>query len=266
MGLRPSGPAEVVEAHLRYHVAAGVDLFVVANAGVAAELRDVLGRFQDRLVTAASTGANGSASDWLIRGRSNEFWWPRGGSLRDVLAAAPDDVDAVQGLARRFAHAPDEGRTYFERTTSRLVPSVVNGDAIPARRPQRRFVMRRSRDGAGSGGTELRGWFPLEVLCFPLEGGGTPEQGGLTEDTRVLGALRQIAAGEALSFPRLTALDDPAFGLEIAALTELDVATASRRIDELERRLADLERRPERRIVAGLDRLRRGATGRKGRS
>ena len=92
--------------------------------------------------------------------------------------------------------------------------------------------------------------------------------GSLVEDTRLRDALRTLAAAQplpeslepgafgspggdrGLTFLRPSAQEEAAYAAEVAVLGEADSVRLQRRLDELELRLARLERRPLHRIVA----------------
>ena len=57
----------------------------------------------------ARLAATDYGADWVINTDADEFWWPRGGSLREVLAAVPEQYGIVQGFWRSFVPRPDEG-------------------------------------------------------------------------------------------------------------------------------------------------------------
>jgi hypothetical protein len=89
------------------------------------------------------------------------------------------------------------------------------------------------------------------------------DEGSLVLDTRLRGALRVLAGAEGepppaadvrfalpgqdsprLRFPRPSVVEDAAYAVEAAVLGEADAVRLQRRLDELERRLALLERNP----------------------
>jgi hypothetical protein len=83
----------------------------------------------------------------------------------------------------------------------------------------------------------------------------------LVVDTRLRDALRTLAAGETLVFPRPTVVDEAAYAVDVATLGEADVVRLQRRLDTLEQRLVSVERRPsvriERKLRGAAKKLRR---------
>src|SRR5262249_12930310 len=83
----------------------------------------------------------------------------------------------------------------------------------------------------------------------------------LVVDTRLRDALRTLAAGDKLVFPRPTVVDEAAYAVDVATLGEADVVRLPRRLDTLERRLVSVERRPsvriERKLRGAAKKLRR---------
>jgi hypothetical protein len=74
------------------------------------------------------------------------------------------------------------------------------------------------------------------------------EEGSLVVDTRLRDALRALADGKPLTFPRPTVVDEAAYAVDVAALGEADVVRLQRRLDTLEQRLLTIERRPSVRL------------------
>ena len=57
-------------------------------------------------------------ADWVISSDADEFWWPRGESLPDVLAVIPERYEVVQALVREFRPRAGDGE-FGERLTIR---------------------------------------------------------------------------------------------------------------------------------------------------
>jgi hypothetical protein len=216
----PSGTSgEMEEAQRSFHVAAGVDVI--------------------------KTDAGEVEADWLIESGLDEFWWPRRGSLKAVLAAVPERYGAVEAVVRHFAPIAGDGR-FSERMVYRVAPQGpldhLESPWLPARR-----IVRRT-DAAPR--AMLRGWYPIEVLHFPMKSTGGLDaarieqglrEGALREDTRLRDAFRALEAGSPLVIEPPTAVDDAMLGADLAVLGDADVIRARRRLDELEERLAAVE-------------------------
>jgi hypothetical protein len=106
--------------------------------------------------------------------------------------------------------------------------------------------------------------------------------GSLVVDTRLRDAIRTLAGDDSapvsqtggpggfalpkegvvrLSFPRPSVVEDAAYAVEAAALGEADTVRVQRRLDELEARLASLERGLWHRLTRRTARLVRGGRG-----
>ena len=261
LALTELGPPEIVEAQLAFHLAAGVDLVLVPGVPGSEPFTRENGAV--RVVRDTSRGWDEVAAEfgaaWIIEAGAAEFWWPNGGSLADLVRLLPPDVAAIQAIERRFAPAANGDGLLLERTTMRLAPGAPALDTpLPAgRRPR---LIRRTGSQPSAAST-LRGWYPVEILCFPLSlNGDRPgNRGGATiEDTRVRDALRRLAAGEQPEFTRRGAVEDPAFGVEVASAFEEEVLTTNVLLAALERRVAKLEAR---RLRVRAGRLARRARG-----
>ena len=76
---------------------------------------------QDEWVTRmARLAATEFEADWVIESDADEFWWPRGGSLKDVLATVPERFGLVRGCWRHFVPLPEDGAPFSERMIVRL--------------------------------------------------------------------------------------------------------------------------------------------------
>lgn len=187
--------ADIIAEHLEYHLGAGVD-FVIATdhrsrdgtteilesyqrAGVLRLIRDASefarqSEWQTRMARLASTDHE---ADWVINSDADEFWWPRGGSLKSVLNEVPATHGVVRGLVRNFAPRRADSGSFTERMTVRLANSAPINDPATPFRPVAKVAHRGHpavvvRDGShrvfGLPRGILDTWFPLEVLHFPL--------------------------------------------------------------------------------------------------
>jgi hypothetical protein len=191
--------ADIVDAHIAFHLHAGVD-FVIATDHMSADATpDILERYerdgrlhlirehepelrQDEWVTRmARLAATEYEADWVINSDADEFWWPRAGSLKEVLAAIPDRFGVVRGGWRHFLPRPDDERFFAERMTVRLARPAHPGDKTTvyhahqkvAHRARPEVEIERGNHNAHGPGLEpLRAWLPIEVLHFSLRSVG----------------------------------------------------------------------------------------------
>jgi hypothetical protein len=125
----------------------------------------------------ARLAASEFGADWVINSDADEFWWPRGGSLRDVLAAVPEEFGIVRAFWRSFVPRPDDDALFAERMTARLTQHAPINDPTSFYRPVIKVahradptvrVARGNHALADSNFRTLATWHPVEVLHFPL--------------------------------------------------------------------------------------------------
>ena len=133
--------ADILDAQLAFHLNAGVDFVIATDHRSEDGTTEILEQYereghlhlireeseqfeQSRWVTRmARLAATDFGASWVLNSDSDEFWWPRGADLKDVLAAIPDRY----GLdPRSLADVPSPSR--------------------------RRTVLRRAHDGAARAG------------------------------------------------------------------------------------------------------------------
>jgi Glycosyl transferase family 2 len=193
MTLLVRNEADIIAAQLAFHRQAGVDLVLATDNGSTDETPEVLERFahdgfviwerdpdrglsQVECVTRmARRGATEFGADWVINSDGDEFWWPRGGTLKDVFARVHRRFATVSGMWRHFVPVvPDDG-FFAERMTLRLSAPVVDRQHLF--NPHFKTAHRASpaitigggnHDATGPGIVPLRGWYPIDVLHFPL--------------------------------------------------------------------------------------------------
>jgi Glycosyl transferase family 2 len=196
MTLLARDEADIIRTHLEYHLSAGVD-FVIATdhrsedgttdvleeyerAGVLQLLREESqfirqDEWQTRMARLATTE---HAADWVITSDADEFWWPRGGTLKEVLEAVPDRFGAVRALVRNFVPRRDDEEWFGDGLTVRLAASApINDPASPFRPvvkvahradPKARITSGGAHGVLGLSRPLLRSWHPLEDLHLPL--------------------------------------------------------------------------------------------------
>lgn len=288
----------VLDAHLSYQLNAGVDLVLATVVGSAPHATELLDSYQRgghvRLLRGRSEPATAATrtrmaqlaateigADWVIDSEPDEFWWPRGESLKDVLAPIPPRYTVVQALRRRlYSEADATGDFAAEQMTLRrslLVASDRGTDSVAAMlRPVHRADPEVIIDDAGGVVVRrfvpLRAWYPIEVFHF---GGGDGEErpaqdlADLVRDMRLRDALRTLrdnagedAPGEfalpqpgLLSFRTPDVVDDAAYAVECAAVGEVDLPRLEQYISELEQRVGWLEQRFWPRVLRAGSRL-----------
>jgi hypothetical protein len=185
---------DVVDSWLAFHLNAGADLVIATDNRSRDGTTEVLEEYartgqvhlirepgedlrQDEWVTRmARLAATEFGADWVINSDADEFWWPRGASLSEVLRAVPPRYGTVGAFLRVFCPRPgDEG--FAERMTVRFSALAPINDPASLYKPIRKIIhrghpeIRLTRGNhalVGSPFAPLRGWFPIECFHFPL--------------------------------------------------------------------------------------------------
>jgi len=185
---------DVVDAWLSYHLNAGVDVVIATDNRSEDGTTEVLEEYarsgqvrlirepgedlrQDEWVTRmARLAATEFGADWVINSDADEFWWPRGASLAEVLAAVPQRYGTVGAFLRVFCPRPGDER-FAERMTVRFSALAPINDPASLYKPIRKIIHRGHPEIRLTRGNHalvdspfapLRGWFPVECLHFPL--------------------------------------------------------------------------------------------------
>jgi Glycosyl transferase family 2 len=195
MTLLARDEADVVDENLKFHLNAGVD-FVIAMDNLSqdgtTEILETYARSGDlHLIRQESEylrqadwitelgrlAATDFGADWVIHSDSDEFWWPRGDSLKEVLTSIPTRYGVVRALLRHFVPRPDDGSPFAERMTARMSASSPINDPRSLYRPNLKIVHRADPNVNVSIGAQrlidsplvpLRGWYPIEFFHFPV--------------------------------------------------------------------------------------------------
>src|SRR5262245_19793925 len=92
--------ADIIDNHIAFHLAGGVDFVIAADNGSTDETREILETYardghlyrislpdpfsQIEVVTRmARLAATRFGADWVINSDGDEFWWPRTGTLKE---------------------------------------------------------------------------------------------------------------------------------------------------------------------------------------
>jgi hypothetical protein len=183
---------DVVAAQLAHHLDAGVDFVVATDNRSSDGTTEVLERYasegrlhlirepgddlrQTEWVTRmARLAATDFGADWVVNTDADEFWWPEGESLRDVLSAVPSDFGVVRAAWRNFVPRPDGDPFFAERMTVRYCapsfhPHPLSTHSKSAHRGVSDVrVGRGNHEAFGHALRPIRGWYPLEILHFPV--------------------------------------------------------------------------------------------------
>jgi hypothetical protein len=248
-----------IDQFLAFHRDAGVDVVLIGGqAPLVASEHDFVHRVDDAGSQSdlARVAVERFGAEWILPGRLDEIWWPRGESLRDVLKVIPPRYGLVQGLVRTFVGevgSSTGGSAFVSRTlrTSLLGPDGSGGESLDTLlRPVYRAGPNVTLDDAdwtlGGRRVPLRAWYPLEVFCYPpgafldrssIDAGLA--DGSLAVDTR----LRDALVAGTTSFPMPSIVEDSSYAVECAAVGEVDLVRLDRQIRDLELRIAELEAR-----------------------
>jgi hypothetical protein len=192
MTLRARNEADIIDAQLSFHLNAGVDFVVAIDNGSDDGTSELLESYaRDGYVDVthdpadydeggwvtkmARRAATEFGADWVINSDADEFWWPRGGSLKDVLAAVPARYGSVRGMWRHFAPRPESDDFFAERMTIRVCNPGAddNSPYSPRYKTAHRAdpavdVLPGNHRALGRRLDPIRGWYPIDVLHFPI--------------------------------------------------------------------------------------------------
>jgi hypothetical protein len=187
--------ADVIDAQVAFHLNAGADLVIATDNNSQDGTTEILRRYEregvlhlihepaeglrqgEWVTRMARLAASDFGADWVINTDADEFWWPRGESLKDVLAAVPPRYGIVEAFWRTFVPRPDDERSFAERMTARLTQQAPINDPSSFYRPVTKVAHRADPSVVVGRGNHalvdspllpLRTWHPLEVLHFPL--------------------------------------------------------------------------------------------------
>lgn len=233
MTLLARDEADVVDAQIAFHLHAGVDFVVATDNRSEDGTTEILERYaragylhlireegddmrQDEWVTSmARLAATDFDADWVVNADADEFWWPRGGSLKDVLATVPERYGVIRGCWRHFLPTPEDGGFFAERMVARLGTPAFPGDKTTIFHAHQKVAHRADADVTIEAGNHnvfsarsdpIRAWHPIEVLHFSFRSVRQLEhkgQGGWLRNADYEPTLHQLLLDEAWRTGRL---------------------------------------------------------------
>jgi hypothetical protein len=188
--------ADIVGAHIAYHLNAGVDFVIATDHQSRDGTTEILETYaRDRVLfrvaevgpvredtwrtRMARLAATDHAADWVLNADADEFWWARGGTIKEVLTSVPSRFGAVGSMNRHFVPVPDDGAPFFERMTIRASPPAAISDPTSPWRPGAKVAHRAEPDVTvfhagyavvGEGLHAVPDWYPFDMLHFPYRG------------------------------------------------------------------------------------------------
>jgi Glycosyl transferase family 2 len=184
--------ADIVDAQIAFHLAAGVDIVIATDNRSEDGTTEILERYareghlhlirepgedlrQTEWVSRmARLAATEFGADWVLNTDADEFWWPRGGDFRELFAAVPERFGVVRGAWRNFVPRPDDDGFFADRMTARLCTPSFHPHPLSIHfKSAHRGVAdvrvgRGNHEAFGTGLVALRGWYPIEILHFPV--------------------------------------------------------------------------------------------------
>jgi len=149
--------ADIIEDNLRFHLAQGVDFFVVVDTGSVDGTIEILERYEGAGVLRLERTIGGihdmkrggeegitriageMGADWIVHNDADEFWWPAAGNLKETFEAIPEEFGMVLAPRTEFVMRPGEG-PFADRMTVR--EARFRRPAKSAHRPSDRISLR----------------------------------------------------------------------------------------------------------------------------
>jgi GrpB-like predicted nucleotidyltransferase (UPF0157 family) len=139
MTLKVRDEEDILADNLRFHLAQGVDFFVVTDNGSTDSTPEILDRFSSAglahvtsepsedlynrghewVTKMARAAAAEHGADWVVHGDADEFWWPLQGTLREALTDVPERYGALIGARTEFVARPPAPGHWSERLVVR---------------------------------------------------------------------------------------------------------------------------------------------------
>jgi hypothetical protein len=141
---------DVLRANLDFHLAQGVDFFIVTDNKSEDSTPDIVREYEARglahyiyeadddynqtkwVTRMARLAADEYSADWVINNDADEFWWPRQGNLKSTFAAIESPGNIVVGQRHDFVPlAEEEDVFYRDMVYRKKVSTNAKGKPLP---------------------------------------------------------------------------------------------------------------------------------------
>lgn len=199
MTLLARNEADIVDAQIAFHLHAGVDFVIATDNASTDGTTEILRRYEragylhvihepaddmrqrEWVTRMARLAATDFGADWVINSDADEFWWPRGGTLKEVFSLVPERFGVIRGIWRHFRPRAGAEGFFAERMDVRVCSPAFPGDKATIYHAHQKVAHRAhpavvieagNHDAEGEGLEPLRTWRPIEVLHFSLRSPG----------------------------------------------------------------------------------------------
>jgi hypothetical protein len=193
MTLLARNEADIVDAQIAFHLHAGVDFVIATDNRSEDGTTEILERYRragvlhllhedgddmrqrEWVTRMARLAATDFGADWVINSDADEFWWPREGSLKEVLELVPERYGVIRGFWRHFLPRHDGDPFFAERMTIRLCAPSPPGAKWTIYHAHQKAIHRAdpevvvqpgNHDAIGARLEPFRTWYPIEILHF----------------------------------------------------------------------------------------------------
>jgi Glycosyl transferase family 2 len=189
--------ADIIDAQIAFHLHAGVDFVIATDNGSTDGTREILESYaragclhlvhegdgdmrQGKWVTRmARLAATEFGADWVINSDGDEFWCSHGAPIKEILGEVPSRFGTVRAIMRNFVPRPDGADFFADRMIVRLVSGESTmpryrvhpfhaQDKVVHRAHPAVIISEGNHDASWWSCVELRGYWPFEVLHFPM--------------------------------------------------------------------------------------------------
>jgi len=183
--------ADIIRHSFEFHLAQGVDHFIVMDHGSEDRTVDVVREFVDRgladlvhqpdqgyrqsawVTSMARQAARDLGADWVINADADEFWWPTDGDLKSVLGTTPPGTDVLLAARHDFPPSLGTDADFLDRMIYRKAMSTnYLGDALPGKACHRGApdveVDQGNHDCRSAGFRRKSTTDSIEILHFPV--------------------------------------------------------------------------------------------------